>query len=285
MKRKSYLVPLIWALGFAILCVLIIADTLLSGEKPHIIPFIGYGGTFYNPNISIFGIELYMLLLLCGIIVSSVIQLKKRVLYGFTSTKAIAISIIFFVIVYLGAKCLFGIECVISAKSFSAWSMNGQSMFGGIYLSIFLVPLLAKIFHINVNKMFNYYVSICPIILGFARIGCFTSGCCGGDILFIGDSPLYLPIQLFEVICDLLILSLCLYMEQKKKFKTNEYCIYPYMVLSYCFVRFLLEYMRNNPVLSLGMTIAQIHCIILSLISLAWLCYQWEQESKKQHKK
>lgn len=271
-KLSTHLIPLCAALPIAVLCVVMIAEALHSDGTSYVLPFVDYGGTFKFHDITVLGLSLYKFLMLVGLAVAVFVSLKKRSQYGYKAWSAALVTVLYFLQAYLGAKILFGVEKVISAGSFSAWSMNGQSLFGTLYLSMPVVPLLALLFRKKIADTFDFITPTWLILLTFVRTGCFTAGCCAAKELTINGSPVLLPVQLFEVICDLCILSLCLWLDQPKRRKCNKNLrVFPVLLVTYCSTRFLLEFLRNNDILSLGVTISQIHCVIFFIVGVVWL--------------
>ena len=94
------------------------------------------------------------------------------------------------------------------------------------------------------------------------------NGCCGAIKLWYGSNPVILPVQLFEVALDLLILELCFYLE-KRFFEQG--LMYPTLMVCYGVCRFLLEFLRNTPKDLFGLSHGQVFAIISVLIGTIML--------------
>ena len=134
------------------------------------------------------------------------------------------------------------------------------------------VPLIALLFRKKVNDMADFFVTTYLILLSFIRITCFVIGCCHARTMYFGDVKIILPVQLFEIVIDLAILSLCLWLDRPTKNAPRGSRIAPVLLLTYCASRFLLEFIRSNPKFFLGMTISQCHCLLFFAIGAVWYC-------------
>jgi len=282
----AHRIPLYAAIPFALLSLFMIYAALRSDGTEYIADFVDFGGTFRYHNIHICGVSLYYCFMILGVLASAAVALFKRKQFRLSVGLALLFTVLFCLESYLGAKLLFGLEHFLE-NGFS-WppQFSGQSMFGGLYLSLAVIPLLARLFRRNAADLFDFFAPIGPILLGCIRLGCFTAGCCGADMILIGNSPVKLPVQLFEVICDLGILSLCLWLDRPDQHgRPRGRGIFPVLLICYCATRFLLEFLRYSAVYYLGFSIAQFHCIVFFLIGLGWLCSLWEQDSKAKRRR
>ena len=116
--------------------------------------------------------------------------------------------------------------------------------------------------------MYDYFTPFGLILLACVRTGCFLNGCCGAVTLWIGSTPIILPVQLMEVVLDLLILELCFWIEKKYMFQG---WMYPAFMLSYGVCRFLLEFLRKTPKDFLSLSHGQIFSLIAIAIALGLL--------------
>ena len=271
-QKRKFLIPLFAAIPVALLSIVMILEALCYNGTSYFLPFVDNGGVFKFTDIRVFGIRLYYILMIIGLMVAVIVSLQKREQYGYTKLQAAVLTILYFLQAFLGAKILFGVEKVIGAGTLKAWNMSGLSLFGTLYLSLIFVPIFAVFFHKKVTDTFDFITPTWLILLSFVRFGCFISGCCGARQMVFHGFPVRLPVQLFEVICDLCILSLCLWIDQPKQEKNRkEFRAFPLLLVTYCFTRFLLEFLRNNEITSLGITISQVHCVAFLLIGIVSL--------------
>jgi len=288
MKTKPYrnhLIPLFAAIPVALLSIFMIYAALRSDGTEYIADFVGFGGTFRYNDIHVFGISLYTFFMLLGLVVAMIVAVLKRRQYGFGIVGALLSTLLFFLQSYLGAKLLCGMEGVIAAHSWQAWDIAGQSLFGVLYISMPVIPLLALLFRKKNSDLFDFFTPACPILLSFIRLGCFTSACCGANMFFIGDSPIMLPVQLFEIICDLVILSLCLWLDRPgQPGRIRGQGIFPTLLVTYCSTRFFLEFIRQSSVYYWGFSLSQIHCIIFFFVGLGWFCFLWDKNEKSKRR-
>lgn len=139
------------------------------------------------------------------------------------------------------------------------------------------------------------------VMLGLAigRIGCFGHGCCYGKLLKWGikfpvNSPAFndhlknkivelnagcslpvYPTQIMSSLGVLLIFFLALWIEKKKTLKTGQMSIF--VVMAYSGFRFLIEYLRVNPVY-FGLTISQWIALIIFVSSFYLIKLTMETE-------
>lgn len=277
---KYYLIPLFAAIPVAALSIFMIVSALRSDGISYSPSFVAYGGTFRYNDIHVLGISLYMFLMLIGLGVAVVVSIFRRRQYGFGIGGSALVTVLLFLQSYLGAKLLFGVENAISNHSLRPFSISGQSLFGVLYISVLVIPLLALLFKKKPADLFDFFTSTFLILLIFIRLGCFTSGCCGARELSVNGSPLRLPVQLFEILFDLAILALCLWLDRPRQDgRSRGRGIFPVLLVTYCITRFFLEFIRSSTLFFFGLSISQIHCLIFFTVGAVWLCYLWEQDA------
>lgn len=287
LNQKKYLLwlpPLIAIVPVAVLCIMIIYSTLHSDGSTYSLSFLTYAGKFKYNDIHVLGISFYWLLLFSGLALACVLAAskKRRGQYGFSIGLAVACTILSALQGIVGLKVLFAVECIVRSGSFKEINFSGQSLFGSLYSCLVFVPLIALLFRKRGRDMFDYIAPTWLLMLVFTRLGCYQSGCCGARLMFFNGSPIRLPVQLFEVICDLLILSLCLWMDRPRKASNSRgRNIFPTMLVLYGFTRFFIEFLRNNNYFILKITGAQFHSIFFFTVGVVWLLYDKIKKSKK----
>ena len=269
----SQMIPLIAGGVLLIFSIFMIFEAFRFDGVNGDFSFVAIGGKFAYNNIKIFGISFYWIMIISGLIATLVYSLIRRKTYGVNLFIAVFLPIFFFVQSLYGAKVLFGIERVIESHTFSSFNMSGQSLFGSLYFSLITIPVLALILKKKIFDLFDFISPYWFILLAFTRIGCFTSGCCGAEKMLIGDTVLYLPVQLFDSICSLVLLYLCLRAEVKISEKSLKYYIrpYPILLIGYCICRFILEFIRKNVPLFYKLSVSQYHCILFIIIGIIFI--------------
>ena len=147
----------------------------------------------------------------------------------------------------------------------TGFQLSGVSLFGAIYLVLLVVPLLALCFRKSIPAMYDFFTPFGIILLACTRMGCFFNGCCGAPIIWKGLRPIILPVQLMEVVCDLLILELCFWIEKKYQFKGF---MYPVFMFTYGICRFLLEFLRDTPKDIVHLSHGQVFSLIAIVASI-----------------
>ena len=268
--------PIHLAIIMGIFAAFFVYEAFSSEHLSYHFSFVGYGGTFKNHDLKIVGIPIYWFLLLCGFIITLIVSWNRCEKYHINKIGAIVFPVLFLLIAYAGGKILYIVENYIQFKK-SGLELDGMSLYGAIYLVLIAVPLIAICTKKRVLSMYDFFTPFGIILLACVRTGCFFNGCCGAITIWNETTPIILPVQLIEVVSDLLILELCFWIEKKYTFKGY---MYPAFMLLYGVCRFLLEFLRDTPkdiaFLSHGQVFSLIG-IVLSLIMFA-ICKQ--QKSK-----
>lgn len=297
MKKRIYLLPCVLAVFVLAFAVLMIVQTL-AVEEP--LPFVGYGGRYQKQNVDILGLSHSWFMMLIGAIITVVVAICRREKYGVSPCVMIAIAILLPIQALLGCKLMYGIERVIGKGSFSEFNMSGLSLFGGVYLTLLFVPLIAHIFKMKSIQLFDFIAPLGMILIASARFGCFFAHCCAGGLKMINGKPFYLPVPLIEIFFDLTILAVLLYLEGAKlswnKSDRKASILNPYhgvlallILLSYGTIRFALEFFREREMIFGGMSFGHIHSLICIAIGIWGLFQRREQyllalERRQRHK-
>lgn|GEM_PF-5768699 len=295
MKKIVYILPCVLAILVLGFTVLMIVQTLVV-ENP--LPFVGYGGRYAVQRASILGISHSWFMMLLGALITVLLAVVRRKQYGVRFALLLAIAIILPVQAVLGSKLLYGIERVIGQGDFN---MSGLSLFGGVYLTLLFVPLVARIFKIKAAQLFDFVAPLGMVLIASSRFGCFFAHCCAGGLQMINGKPFYLPVPLIEIFFDLAILAVLLYLEQsklswgqadEKASKLNPYhgILALLILLSYGVIRFTLEFFRERTAVFAGMSFGHIHSLICIAIGVWALLRRREQyqralEKSQRHSK
>lgn len=262
MKHKIR--PLYFAAGFFLIALLFIYEALSSQHLSYHFSFVGYGGTFKLHDMKVLGVPIYWFLMLCGFAVTFAESWCKRQKYSMNKAEALLLPLVFLIVAYCGGKLLYIIENY-SAFSESGIQLDGMSLYGAIYLVLLLTPLAALVTRKRIAALYDYFTPFGLILLAATRTGCFLNGCCGAVKLWNGIMPVILPVQLFEVVCDLLILEVCYIIEKKHHQKGY---MYPSFMLLYGGCRFMLEFLRDTPKDWFGLSHGQVFSLISVLLAV-----------------
>ena len=137
--------------------------------------------------------------------------------------------------------------------------LSGRTIVGGIIGGVLAVWLVKRKLGIK-QRLGNYLVPSLTAGIFFGRIGCFLAGCCYGTATALpwgvnfGDGVLRNPTQLYEA---LFVLGLFVYSQlMKDRFAPGE--LFRFFMITYFSWRFLIEFIRVNPVWMLGLTYYQV---------------------------
>ncbi|MCW5959947.1 MAG: prolipoprotein diacylglyceryl transferase [Pyrinomonadaceae bacterium] len=181
---------------------------------------------------------------------------------------------------------------------------------GGVYYGGFLGGLLAAAILIPLYKLNFWKVSdaFAPgVAIGqfFGRQGCFSAGCCWGDVCYqpwgvhfteaahentgvpiygaSGEDLFLHPTQLYESFAMLIVFGILIYLHRKKRF--NGQVLIAYMIL-YPIIRFTIEFFRDDPrgdlmglTSALGISTSQIISLLVAVIAVVFMV--WRLKAKK----
>ena len=120
-------------------------------------------------------------------------------------------------------------------------SQGGLVFLGGFCGVLVMMSAYVRYNNINLWKLLD---ACSPgTILGYAigRIGCFLNGCCYGIKIFGVEQPT----QIYSSLSGLVIFFALIYLYRKKKYDGQ---IFLFALFFYSIYRFLLEFIRYNPV-------------------------------------
>lgn len=269
---KIILSPLYFAIVYAITASVFIIEAVTAQSLRYTFDFVGYGGTFAYHDLKILGLPAYWFLMIFGYLVNIWLLYNKRKSIKMNRAEALLIPTGFLFVSFLGGKLLYILE---NPSTSSTLEMNGLSLFG----AIFIVPPVAWVTARLIKKSPRLIMDLCAseglVLLVCVRTGCFITGCCGAPTIWLEEKPLILPVQLFEVVADLLILSVCSRLEKKK---VGNGMLYPTMMVLYGTVRFVLEFFRKSPHLIFGITASQILALLCTIVGLIWFITVFRKE-------
>ena len=226
------------------LCCLIFVVEALTGEKlRYTFDFVGYGGTFRYYDLKILGLPAYWFMMLLGLAVSVAISVRQRNISGLQTWEAWIVPLVFLAVSFLGGKILYVLENWESV-AVNGIDFSGLSLFGAIYLVPVAVFLMTRWWKRDPWALLDLCALLGLTLLICVRTGCFISGCCGARKFWVGEKPILLPVQLMEVVMDLIIAEVCL-RARKKALRPGQ--MYPVFLMCYGAGRFLLSFLRDEP--------------------------------------
>lgn len=235
---------------------------------------IKYENKISVPTETLFGMDSYLVLMMTGLFFAIVIAVLRRNIVDVKFGIAVLIAILFFLQAYFGAKILFGLEQMINEKSWSAFSLDGQSLYGTVPMTLVFIPLLSKVLKKETKEMLDYIAPLWLTLLIFVRTGCFITGCCGADSCIVAGIEMIIPVQLIEVALDLTTLQIIFNIERENIENGSDKMkgrLFMATIGLYGIYRFFLEFIRNTEIVFLGMTYGQIYsiiCIVIAIISI-----------------
>lgn len=137
--------------------------------------------------------------------------------------------------------------------------LSGRTIVGGIIGGVGAVWLVKKKLGIT-QRLGNYLVPSLCIGIFLGRVGCFLAGCCYGKAtgmpwgVDFGDGIARDPTQLYEAV---LVLAMFVYSQvMLDRYEPGE--LFRRFMIAYFSWRFLVEFIRVNPVSEVGLTYYQI---------------------------
>lgn len=143
--------------------------------------------------------------------------------------------------------------------------LSGRTIVGGLIGGTAAVVLVRYFLKIE-RKMGNIFVPAIGIAIFFGRIGCFLRGCCYGVATNLpwgvdfGDGIRRHPTQIYEALFGLLVFIFTI---RLKKDKIKAGLLFQIFLISYFVFRFLIEFIREEPRIYLGLTLAQVVAMVV----------------------
>jgi phosphatidylglycerol:prolipoprotein diacylglycerol transferase len=168
---------------------------------------------------------------------------------------------------------------------FKLWE-GGLIFYGGLILAVIVAFWYMKWHRLPIWKLADLISPLIALGLFFGRIGCFFAGCCYGketslpwavvfrnpDSLARLNVPLH-PTQLYDAANGLVIFFFLSWMEEKKAFDGQIFCLFVFL---YAITRFFIEIFRGDPrgfVFGGLLSTSQAIGIVLAIFSVFMLFY------------
>jgi len=173
---------------------------------------------------------------------------------------------------FIGAKT---IDLILNFKLVSAnlfpylsQGIGSRTILGGLIGGWIGVEAAKKIRGIR-EKTGDPFALSAPAAMGIGRIGCLLGGCCFGKPtgewygIYMAGQYRY-PTQLIEIVFDFSLFLLLWVIRNKMKYPGDLFKLF---ILGYSVFRFLIEFIRAEPVVWLGLTVYQLIAVPLILIT------------------
>ncbi len=158
------------------------------------------------------------------------------------------------------------------------WSWNGSGWFGGFVLCAGLLLVYSRRRGFPLTALLDALAPCIPVGIIFGRMGCFLAGdgCYGvptdlpwGMTFPHGVMPTLLPVHptpLYEILANALILLILLKIESRFRWiQPGSGELFGIYLILGGMVRFLVEFLRLNPIVLWGLTAPQLFSIALLL--------------------
>ncbi|CUP74342.1 prolipoprotein diacylglyceryl transferase [Clostridium baratii] len=206
-----------------------------------------------------FKVYSYGFMIAIGIVLASILFIKRAKALGYDEDKLLNLIIITVIAGALGGKLLFIItefKDILNNPEILLNFGNGFVIYGAIILGALGLYLYSRKCKYDSLQLLDLAAPSLALAQGFGRIGCFLAGCCYGrethlpiGVIFPADSlaesgvPL-LPTQIFSSIFDFALAAFLFWYSRKKR--KNGKVLASYIII-YSIGRFIVEFLRNDP--------------------------------------
>lgn len=158
--------------------------------------------------------------------------------------------------------------------------------FHSVFISALIyVILTCKLLKWPLSKVLDKFIIAAILASAIGRIGCFMQGCCRGKPttlpwrIYFPAHPLdgLHPTQLYMFGAETVLFLALLYVDKHKKYDGFTFWT---GVLLYSTYRFLIEFVRINPVFILGLTYAQVFSVLTFGLSFLVLLKKSMQKTR-----
>ena len=203
----------------------------------------------------------YGSILALGFVVGMILILLKARKEGVSIERVIELFCLVIISALIGARGLYvllnlSIFREDPFKIFKVWE-GGLVFYGGFLFAVTAAIGYMRGYRLPLWKMADLFTPSTALGLFFARIGCFMAGCCYGKkttlpwgVTFsdpLSLARLHLPLhptQLYEAGSGLVLFFFLIWMEKRKSYDGQIFWLF---ILLYSIVRFLIEFVRDDP--------------------------------------
>lgn len=173
---------------------------------------------------------------------------------------------------------------------FLTWVENGFQNWGAnniirIYVYMPLIAIaVAKLLKVSSRKMIDFLAPSMALEQAIGHTVCPFAGCCHGYACSWGiwnpqtDTYLF-PNQWLECLVAFAVFLIILYYAKRKQYKADGSAYAMFLVL-FGGTRFLLEFLRDNDKLFLGISNLALHALFMVLVGTIWLMVLAEKEKQ-----
>jgi len=206
-----------------------------------------------------FPVDSYSFFVLLAIVIGILVFYLEAKKYKSANERTFYIVIAALVGGTLGAKLpiwIFHFQEIISAFPDITPLLSGRTIVGGLIGGTLGVIILKKYLKIN-EKKGNLFAPAIAIGIAIGRIGCFLRGCCYGIPTSLpwgvnfGDGIPRHPTQIYE---SILMIFLFIYLQKAKKKNPAPGSLFKVLMVSYFIFRFLIEFIRVEAKVFLGLS-------------------------------
>ena len=235
-------------------------DEHIAGENLGLYPFIDLFGAHLS-TYAIFMVLAFVTAFLCYKLTASKMDKEKG---GFR-----ALIIVFALLGgIIGAKLpvlLLNYKLLFEYPDNINLLVSGRTIIGGLIGGYLAVYFLKRYLGIQI-KTGNDIAAPAALGMAVGRIGCLLGGCCYGiespEVLGInlGDGVYRYPTQIYEIVFDLVLFVVFLYLKKNRDLKPG--ILFRYLINSYLVFRFFIEFIRETDKAFLGISYYQIICLL-----------------------
>ena len=194
----------------------------------------------------VFGYSLpsYWTVFVVGLLVMIIINILRRQKVQFPVWRAVLYTLLCALFSLVGAKLLYAAE---NWKQFldNGITLDGVSFFGSVFFLPLAMYLICRWRKIPYGAFMDYCAPSLMAMLAILRLACWLNGCCGGITYKTGEyTTAVVPTQIIECIGDLTILGVLLLVEWHY---SGRGLLYPYILVLYGCLRFVVEFFRDTP--------------------------------------
>lgn len=153
---------------------------------------------------------------------------------------------------------------------FKFWK-GGFVYYGGWISSLFCAWIFLRSKNQKLLPWADFFTPLLSLGYALGRVACYFEGCCYGTTR--------IPLQLIMVFCELVLFGIILFLELKKKFKTDGYLFFIWIVF-HASTRFITEFYRAD---DRGQLIANILSVsqVISLMIVLSAAFVWVKYLKQ----
>lgn len=183
--------------------------------------------------------------------------------------KAVIISVLLTIIGTLGTYIMFFIE---------NGSFGGISFFGAVFFVPIVFALLPFIFRIPYTTLMDMCALGECLMLVIMKIHCIISGCCKGRMC----GSFRFPSRAVEMAAAIVIFTILFIWYKRGK---RHGLLYAYYLAIYGVIRFLLNFMRDIPIVDeMPLPFGNIWSIVSIIIGTVWILISYYKKLNKEYK-